>query len=85
LNHKEIVMRYALALAAMVLVPLLTAPSAHAATTWCANDGEDTVCGFVSFQQCLDFAAGINAFCDVDRMPRVTEAAPATPRTRPQR
>ena len=59
-------MKTALVLAALVAASMVGAPRAEAATTWCANNGEETTCGFVTFQQCLDYAAGNNAFCDVD-------------------
>ena len=71
-------MRTTLVIAALVAVSMAGAPRAEAATTWCANNGEDTVCGFVSFQQCLDFAAGTNAFCDVDNNPLTTQANTTT-------
>ena len=69
-------MRLLVTLAICAAATMLTAPRAQA-VTWCANDGENFACGFVTFQQCLEFAAGNNAFCDVDlasSLPQITSS-----------
>ncbi len=71
-----------MALAAMMVMAVL-APSPGRAVEypWCAVFGGDmqgaSNCGFVSFEQCLQYIRGIGGFCERNQFYTGPEKAPA--------